>query len=82
MRPPPSPPPPPAPTPPPPEANPWEQFITWLGGGGNDAVLRLFLWLFDALVLRFGGWLAGVVGGATGADLGPGQSITVQLPAR
>ena len=76
-----APPPPPAPTPPPPEANPWEQFITWLGGGGNEAVLRLLLWLFDELVLELRG-VAGRGGAAAppGPTSGPGQSITVQLP--
>ena len=43
------------------EANPFEQFQDWVGGGGNEAVLRLLLWLFDKLVVELAGWLGGVV---------------------
>jgi hypothetical protein len=60
--------------------SPWEQFTAWVGRGGNEAVLRLLLWLFDKLVIEFARWVGGVITDATGAHLGPGQSIAVQLP--
>jgi hypothetical protein len=38
------------------------------------------MWLFDKLVVELAGWVAGAVRGATGAEAGPGQSVTIQLP--
>jgi len=62
------------------DRNPFEQFQDWVGRGGNEAVLRLLLWLFDKLVVDLVGAIVSVVRSATGVDLGLGPGITVQLP--
>lgn len=56
-----------------------EQFSEFIGGGGNEALLRIVLWLFDKLVVQLGGWLVNLAQESSGTTL-VGQGIIFQLP--
>jgi hypothetical protein len=63
-----------------PERNLFEQFRDFVAGGGNEALFRLLLWLFDKVVVQLGRWVGTLYTEALGTHLGPSYNVTIQLP--